>query len=441
MTSRQAGPATRLRRWAARTAAVLLVAAGSLVAVAAPASAASGYLYTTFKGDGAADQELWVYQSTDGSNFTTYADTNYQGPSGVLRDPSIIQLNGVYFIAYTVQSWTTNSTYFNVASSTNLTSWTHVASVNSGIADTRFTWAPEFYVEGGTVRIIASIAQTTCSNCFRPYVYTAQNSALTSWSGPAQMGGLGFNHIDTYVVKSGSTYHAFTKNETSKYIEHWTSTSLSSGWTIAATLWTSGYEGPAVVQQANGVWRIYIDKYTNGGIWSATSSDLNSWTGLSSVACPGCRHGTVLPVASLPQAAPVYRITNRNSGKVMDVVSASTANSAEIKQWTWNGGANQKWQFQDAGGGYYRVVSQVSGKCLDVASASTADGANIIQYTCGSGTNQQWQWVATGSYFQLRARHSGKCLDVVGSSTADGADIQQYTCGSGTNQHWTRTQS
>ncbi|MCC8246639.1 RICIN domain-containing protein [Saccharothrix luteola] len=79
--------------------------------------------------------------------------------------------------------------------------------------------------------------------------------------------------------------------------------------------------------------------------------------------------------------------------------------------------------------------------CLDVASASTADGANVVQYTCGSGTNQQWQWGATGSYFQVRARHSGKCLDVVNADTADGADIQQYTCGSSTNRQWTRTQS
>jgi hypothetical protein len=140
-------------------------------------------------------------------------------------------------------------------------------------------------------------------------------------------------------------------------------------------------------------------------------------------------------------AATYYRITNRNSGKVMDAVSASTANNAEIKQYGWNGGGNQKWEFQDAGGGYFRVVNQNSGKCLDVASSSTADGGNIIQYTCGSGTNQQWQWVASGSYYLLKARHSGKCLDVVGSNTADGADIQQYTCSGGTNQQWSRTQS
>lgn len=134
-----------------------------------------------------------------------------------------------------------------------------------------------------------------------------------------------------------------------------------------------------------------------------------------------------------------YRITARHSGKVMEIISGSTANNAEVKQWTWNGGSNQKWVFEDAGGGYYRIVNQKSGKCLDVAGASTADGANVIQYTCGSGTNQQWQWAAVGSYFQLRARHSGKCLDVAGAATTDGGDIQQYGCGSQPNQQWSRT--
>ncbi|WP_173085844.1 RICIN domain-containing protein [Phytohabitans rumicis] len=142
-----------------------------------------------------------------------------------------------------------------------------------------------------------------------------------------------------------------------------------------------------------------------------------------------------------PPAPTYYRVVNRNSGRVMDVVGASTANNAEVKQYAWNGGGNQMWVFEDAGSGYVRLVNAGSGKCLDVAGAATADGANIIQYTCGSATNQQWQWRATGSYFQLVARHSGKCLDVVGAGTADGVDITQYTCGSGTNQQWSRIQS
>jgi endoglucanase len=150
---------------------------------------------------------------------------------------------------------------------------------------------------------------------------------------------------------------------------------------------------------------------------------------------------TLPPTPTAAPAPTVYRITNRNSGKVMDVIGQSTADSAEIKQWTWNGGSNQKWAFQDAGGGFFRIVNQHSGKCVDVASASTADGANIIQFTCNGGTNQQWQMQAAGSFFALVARHSGKCLDVVGSGTADGTDIQQFTCNGGANQQWSRTVS
>ena len=137
--------------------------------------------------------------------------------------------------------------------------------------------------------------------------------------------------------------------------------------------------------------------------------------------------------------ATYHRITARHSGKVMDVISSSTANNAEIKQWTWNGGANQKWTFQDAGGGWFRIVNSHSGRCVDVASSSTSDGANVIQYTCGGGTNQQFQMVTVGGYFQLRARHSGKCLDVVSAGTGDGTDISQYPCNSSsTNQQWSR---
>ncbi|WP_285904763.1 family 43 glycosylhydrolase [Paractinoplanes hotanensis] len=281
-----------LSRWLAA-----VLGAVAVLAVPTPANAATTLVYATFKGDAPADEELWLYQSTNGgTSYSVLSDTNFHGPTGVLRDPSILQHNGRYYIAYTVQSWTTNSTYFNIASSTNLTTWTNIASVPSGIANTRFTWAPEFYVEGNTVRVITSVAATTCSNCFRPYVYTAQNAALTSWSGPAQMWGLGTNHIDTFVVKSGSTWHAFTKDETGKYIEHWTTTAnLTEGWVNRGRLFASGYEGPSLVRLDNGSWRIYVDRYsTGGGIYTATSTDLFTWTGLTSVGCSGCRHGTAI---------------------------------------------------------------------------------------------------------------------------------------------------
>lgn len=278
--------------WAALVALIL----GSL-AVPPPAQAATTLVYATFKGDAAADEELWIYQSTDGgASYSVLTDTNFHGPTGVLRDPSILKYNGTYYVAYTVQSWTTNSTYFSIASSPDLYTWTNIASIPTGIANTAYAWAPEFYVGDGGVKLITSVAATTCSACFRPYVYVAQNAALTSWSGPSQMWGLGTNHIDTYVWKSGSTWHAFTKDETGKYIEHWTTTAnLTEGWVNQGTLFASGYEGPSLVRLDNGSWRIYVDRYSTGqGIYTATSTDLWTWTSLTPATCSGCRHGTAI---------------------------------------------------------------------------------------------------------------------------------------------------
>jgi hypothetical protein len=255
------------------------------------------------------------------------------------------------------------------------------------------------------------------------------------------------------MFKRGSTYFLVTSAATGwnpNQARYATAPSISgpwTGWTNVgnATTYSSQPTFVLPISGSSGTSYLYLgDRWAGawGGpvnssqyVWlplafpSATSLTLNWYPQVTIDAAAGTVTG-VAPVS--------YRVTNRNSGKVMDVVSNSTANSAEVKQYTWNGGGNQKWAFEEAGGGYVRLVNLNSGKCLDVASASTANGANIIQYTCGAGTNQQWQWVATGGYFQLRARHSGKCLDVVNANTADGADIQQYTCGTGTNQQWSR---
>ncbi|MCC3764492.1 RICIN domain-containing protein [Glycomyces sp. TRM65418] len=127
----------------------------------------------------------------------------------------------------------------------------------------------------------------------------------------------------------------------------------------------------------------------------------------------------------------------RHSGKCLDVIGASTADGAEVAQYTCSGGANQQWRLQDAGGGYVRLVAGHSGKCLDVEGASTANGARILQWSCNSGANQQWQVQdAGGGYSRLIARHSGKCIDIAGSSTADGVRLTQWDCGSGQNQQW-----
>ncbi|HLL65911.1 MAG TPA: RICIN domain-containing protein, partial [Micromonosporaceae bacterium] len=68
---------------------------------------------------------------------------------------------------------------------------------------------------------------------------------------------------------------------------------------------------------------------------------------------------------------------------------------------------------------------------------STADGAQVVQWTCTTATNQTFrlQPTTTGIY-QLIAAHSGKCVDVTAASLADAATLVQWTCTTGTNQRW-----
>lgn len=136
--------------------------------------------------------------------------------------------------------------------------------------------------------------------------------------------------------------------------------------------------------------------------------------------------------------ATFFRITNRNSSKVLDVQQPNTQPGARIGQFAANGQPWQDWQFVDLGGGFFNIISRNSSLCLDVNGASQADGATIIQWTCNGGTNQQWQWRASGSFFQLVARHSSKCIDVVGSSLADAAFVEQRACSTANNFLWSR---
>jgi predicted nucleic acid-binding Zn ribbon protein len=134
-----------------------------------------------------------------------------------------------------------------------------------------------------------------------------------------------------------------------------------------------------------------------------------------------------------------YRITPRHSGKAVVVQSASTANAANVIQWSYGGSnTNDEWELRSIGSGYYRVINRASGKDLTVQSASTAEGANIFQYTYGgTATNDEWAIVSVGSgYYRITNRNSGKSAEVAAGSTGDGANVDQRTYGGATYQQF-----
>ena len=159
--------------------------------------------------------------------------------------------------------------------------------------------------------------------------------------------------------------------------------------------------------------------------------DLDSFTfGGNGVGEPGSGGGGV--------AGRTWTVAAQHSGKLVDVSGASTADGAQVVQWSATGGNNQKWQAVDAGGGAVYLKAVHSDKCLAVTDGSTAQGAFLQQFTCNNGNPQKFLVTPTTTVgvYTVKSVPSGLCVDVNGASTADGARLLQWSCHSGTNQQW-----
>jgi endoglucanase len=133
-----------------------------------------------------------------------------------------------------------------------------------------------------------------------------------------------------------------------------------------------------------------------------------------------------------------YRLISRHSGKALDVSGHATADGANVIQWTYGGGNNQRWTLTHLGNNTYRIIGVQSGKALEVASTSTANGTNVDIRTNTGANNQRWTISATsGGFYRLSpVSSSGSALDVSGVSTADGANVHQWSWTGGNNQQW-----
>ncbi|MFF3500986.1 glycoside hydrolase family 43 protein [Streptomyces sp. NPDC003247] len=250
---------------------------GTALAAAPPGGSATRYTIVPFLDSD--DGTVNVYESDDATDFRLVKSSAYTPPADRIRDASVLKhTDGAYYLTYTTHTWQDVSTTIGFARSTDRVTWTFLYDHTVPITNLSRAWAPEWFVDGdGSVSVIVSCSTTDDEWIFTPYRLRATDSALTAWSAPVALAGIGENHIDTYVVRIGSTYHAFTKNETTKYIEYATATSLTGPYTISRTGdwagWGSYREGPALVQLDNGAWRIFFDGYGDGTYYYSDSHD------------------------------------------------------------------------------------------------------------------------------------------------------------------------
>ncbi|MES2730179.1 MAG: carbohydrate-binding protein [Bacteroidota bacterium] len=138
-----------------------------------------------------------------------------------------------------------------------------------------------------------------------------------------------------------------------------------------------------------------------------------------------------------PGFSGVYRLVNRQSGKVLDVNGCSLDNGMKVQQWTWLGGNCQRWKITATDNGYYKLTAQHSGQALEIGSALATDGAKANQWPSNDCACQQWKVEATsGGFYKLTARHSTQVLEVGNALMNDGAQVNQYPWNMAACQQW-----
>ncbi|MEC0227694.1 NPCBM/NEW2 domain-containing protein [Paenibacillus alba] len=137
-----------------------------------------------------------------------------------------------------------------------------------------------------------------------------------------------------------------------------------------------------------------------------------------------------------------YRIVNKATGKALEVGN-SPANGAAVAGRTQSGAPDQQWVIDDLGLGKYKIVNKQSGRVMDVIDGSKSPGKSVIQWTDSetaadpSAINQQWAISNVGNgYFNITSVNSRLALENSNGSAADGNPVVQNTYTGSDSQLW-----
>ena len=145
--------------------------------------------------------------------------------------------------------------------------------------------------------------------------------------------------------------------------------------------------------------------------------------------------------AGFEDGIPYWVIRNNTTGKVLDVAIGTGIdggnNGANIQQWAYHGGDNQKWTLQMAGDGYFYIRSKLdTNLVLDLLYGSTDNGTNLQLCNYHGGENQQWYlWDNTinlsadwtnSNYKVAYNADGGTLLDENGNETTDTVRTYEY---------------
>ncbi len=140
---------------------------------------------------------------------------------------------------------------------------------------------------------------------------------------------------------------------------------------------------------------------------------------------------------TLIKACKYYTITGI-SGKVIEVAS-SEENGATIRLGVYGKAPNQEWSFLSVGDSAYRLQNRETGKMLDLVSGGSSNGTWLHQWEDAGCSSQVWVVEPTNDgRVKIKNQLSlDKCVDVVDASVESGAQLQIWEDVNGDAQIWT----
>jgi CubicO group peptidase (beta-lactamase class C family) len=141
-----------------------------------------------------------------------------------------------------------------------------------------------------------------------------------------------------------------------------------------------------------------------------------------------------LPEEKHAGASKYVKLVHADTGKVLGIADKSDDAGANAVLAQDDGSLAHQWRLEKQGD-YYKIVNRKSGKVLDVLMESTEEGGAIIQWDDkegGDNDNQRWSWDGKDTARRLRSKSSTLVLDVGG----DGAIVQRKANEKAKGQLW-----
>lgn len=272
-------------------------------------------LFTSFRKNG--EDGLHLLYSLDGYKWSTLRnDQTFLRPTvggKLMRDPQITQgPDGTYHMV-----WTTAWTQYGVgyASSKDLINWSEqkLFDVMAHEPATKNVWAPELFYDASKKEYLIFWASTipgrfpetekAGDDKYNHRIYYTSTRDFSTFSPTKLFFEPGFNVIDTTLVKDGSKYLLFLKNETRNPAQKNIRLAIGKKATgpfgpvsepITGKYWA---EGPTAIKVGK-TWFVYFDRYMEHRYGVVTSTDLKIWSEESDkVEFPkDHRHGSVMRV-------------------------------------------------------------------------------------------------------------------------------------------------